>query len=135
MTSRRRLPRPDLYSSVFQRRALHPEVKAFRTHLGMYLGGFYRPDVFNAVFTYYVIYVLFQTATVSSELLGIMSIMQLIAVLCMIPVFHWGQPRPIVWRWSFFALACLTYGFMARFYPSCRIDAGLGGGGLRSRRH
>lgn len=70
------------------------KVKAFRTHLGMYLGGFIAQDVFNAVFTYYVIYVLFQTATVSSELLGIMSIMQLIAVLCMIPLcIHWG-PAP-----------------------------------------
>jgi oligogalacturonide transporter len=82
------------------------KVKAFRTHLGMYLGGFIAQDVFNAVFTYYVIYVLFQTATVSSELLGIMSIMQLIAVLCMIPLcIHWGPARPIVWRWPF--CACL----------------------------
>lgn len=89
------------------------KVKAFRTHLGMYLGGFIAQDVFNAVFTYYVIYVLFQTATVSSELLGIMSIMQLIAVLCMIPLcIHWGPAPAYRLAVAFFALACLTYGFL-----------------------
>ncbi|WP_435945522.1 MFS transporter [Dryocola sp. BD586] len=89
------------------------KVKAFRTHLGMYLGGFIAQDVFNAVFTYYVIYVLFQTATVSSELLGIMSIMQLIAVLSMIPLcIHWGPAPAYRLAVGFFALACLTYGFL-----------------------
>ena len=79
----------------------------------MYLGGFIAQDVFNAVFTYYVIYVLFQTATVSSELLGIMSIMQLIAVLCMIPLcIHWGPAPAYRLAVAFFALACLTYGFL-----------------------
>ena len=114
------------------------KVKAFRTHLGMYLGGFIAQDVFNAVFTYYVIYVLFQTATVSSELLGIMSIMQLIAVLCMIPLsIHWGASTGLSSGGGLLC-ACLPdlRFFMARgFYPSCRIDAGLGGSGLRSRRY
>ena len=89
------------------------KIKAFRTHLGMYLGGFIAQDVFNAVFTYYVIYVLYQTATVSSELLGIMSIMQLIAVLTMIPLCIRRGPAP-AYRVAigFFALACLTYGFL-----------------------
>nr|VUD31156.1 Rhamnogalacturonide transporter RhiT [Raoultella sp. NCTC 9187] len=32
-------------------------IKIFRQHLGMYLGGYIAQDVFNAVFTYYVVFV------------------------------------------------------------------------------
>ncbi len=35
-------------------------IKIFRQHLGMYLGGYIAQDVFNAVFTYYVVFVLMQ---------------------------------------------------------------------------
>ncbi|STV22406.1 Rhamnogalacturonide transporter RhiT [Klebsiella pneumoniae] len=45
-------------------------IKIFRQHLGMYLGGYIAQDVFNAVFTYYVVFVLMQEAAVASNLLG-----------------------------------------------------------------
>jgi oligogalacturonide transporter len=38
-------------------------IKIFRQHLGMYLGGYIAQDVFNAVFTYYVVFVLMQEAS------------------------------------------------------------------------
>lgn len=47
-------------------------VKIFRQHLGMYLGGYIAQDVFNAVFTYYVVFVLMQSASMASSLLGTM---------------------------------------------------------------
>ena len=45
-------------------------VRIFRQHLGMYLGGYIAQDVFNAVFTYYVVFVLMQDASMASNLLG-----------------------------------------------------------------
>lgn len=60
-------------------------IRIFRQHLGMYLGGYIAQDVFNAVFTYYVVFVLMQSATVASSLMGTMAIMQFIAVIGMIP--------------------------------------------------
>lgn len=89
------------------------KVKMFRKHLGMYLGGFIAQDLFNAVFAYYVIFVIYQTATVSSELLGIMSVLQFVAVLAMIPLcISWG-PAP-AYRLSvvLFGMACAAYGLL-----------------------
>ncbi len=63
-------------------------IKIFRQHLGMYLGGYIAQDVFNAVFTYYVVFVLMQEASLASNLLGTMAIFQFIAVIAMIPVVH-----------------------------------------------
>lgn len=61
-------------------------IKIFRQHLGMYLGGYIAQDVFNAVFTYYVVFVLMQEASMASNLLGTMAIFQFLAVIGMIPL-------------------------------------------------
>ncbi len=75
-------------------------IKIFRQHLGMYLG-LYRPDVFNAVFTYYVVFVLMQEAAVASNLLGTMAIFQFIAVIAMIPLcIRLAPRRRTAWWWS-----------------------------------
>ncbi|MCV4690684.1 MFS transporter, partial [Escherichia coli] len=58
-------------------------IKIFRQHLGMYLGGYIAQDVFNAVFTYYVVFVLMQEASMASNLLGTMAIFQFLAVIGM----------------------------------------------------
>ena len=69
-------------------------VKIFRQHLGMYLGGYIAQDVFNAVFTYYVVFVLMQSASVASSLMGTMAILQFIAVIGMIPLCIKYGPAP-----------------------------------------
>lgn len=62
----------DLFSTL--------RVKTFRHHLGMYLGGYLSQDVFNAVFTYFVVFALMQNAVVASNLLTFMFAMQIIGV-------------------------------------------------------
>lgn len=56
------------------------KIKSFRAHLGMYLGGSVAQDVFNAVFTYFIIFVLAQTSVVASNLLGVMNGFQIAGV-------------------------------------------------------
>ena len=105
----------------------------------MYLGGYIAQDVFNAVFTYYVIFVLLQEPTVASMLIGTMSITQFVAVLCMMPLCIKYGPAPsyrgVV---TIFGISCLAYGIV--WY--CNLShihtllitisaiAGLGRGGI-----
>lgn len=56
------------------------KIRAFRLHLGMYLGGYISQDIFNAAFTFFVIFALAGTTAIASGLLGTMYIVQLIAV-------------------------------------------------------
>jgi oligogalacturonide transporter len=56
-------------------------IRAFRLHLGMYLGGYISQDIFNAAFTFFVIFALAGSTQVASALLGTMYIVQLVAVL------------------------------------------------------
>ncbi|WP_251555140.1 MFS transporter [Neobacillus muris] len=62
----------DLFSTL--------RVKTFRHHLGMYLGGYLSQDVFNAVFTYFVVFALMQSAVLASNLLTIMYVLQIVGV-------------------------------------------------------
>ncbi|MCH8686175.1 MFS transporter [Pedomonas mirosovicensis] len=56
-------------------------IRAFRLHLGMYLGGYISQDVFNAAFTFFVVFALAGSITVASTLLGTMYIVQFVAVM------------------------------------------------------
>ncbi|MBQ4797093.1 MFS transporter, partial [Pectobacterium versatile] len=69
-------------------------IRIFRQHLGMYLGGYIAQDVFNAVFTYYVVFVLMQSPTMASSLMGTMAILQFISVIAMIPLCIKFGPTP-----------------------------------------
>lgn len=114
-------------------------VRIFRQHLGMYLGGYIAQDVFNAVFTYYVVFVLMQSATVASTLMGWMATLQFIAVIGMIPLCIRFGPAPsyrlVV---ALFGLSALSYG--ALYYAGMNdafsllllisAIAGLGRGGI-----
>ncbi|MGL9720671.1 MFS transporter [Symbiopectobacterium sp.] len=114
-------------------------IRIFRQHLGMYLGGYIAQDVFNAVFTYYVVFVLMQSPTVASNLMGTMAILQFLAVIGMIPLCIRFGPAPsyrlVV---CLFGLAAMSYGVL---YYSGLHDvfsllllisalAGLGRGGI-----
>jgi oligogalacturonide transporter len=56
-------------------------IRAFRLHLGMYLGGYISQDIFNAAFTFFVIFALSGSMAIASGLLGTMYIVQFVAVI------------------------------------------------------
>ncbi|MBW7982924.1 MFS transporter [Enterobacillus tribolii] len=114
-------------------------IRIFRQHLGMYLGGYIAQDVFNAVFTYYVVFVLMQSATTASNLMGTMAIMQFIAVIGMIPLCIRFGPAPsyrlvvLVFGCSAVSYALLYYSGMADVFALLLLVsaiAGLGRGGI-----
>lgn len=59
-------------------------IRAFRLHLGMYLGGYISQDIFNAAFTFFVIFALAGTTALASGLIGTMYIVQFVAVIAAI---------------------------------------------------
>lgn len=114
-------------------------IRIFRQHLGMYLGGYIAQDVFNAVFTYYVVFVLMQSPTLASDLMGTMAILQFIAVMAMIPLcIRFGQApsyRVVVVLFGLSALSysVLYYSGMSDNYTLLLLIsgiAGLGRGGI-----
>jgi oligogalacturonide transporter len=55
-------------------------IRAFRLHLGMYLGGYISQDIYNAAFTYFVIFALAGSTAIVANLVGVTYVVQLIAV-------------------------------------------------------
>mgnify|MGYP001567841810 FL=1 len=55
-------------------------IRTFRAHLGMYIGGYLAQDTFNAVFTYFVVFALFQNVIMASNLIAVMYIFQIAGV-------------------------------------------------------
>jgi len=113
-------------------------IRAFRLHLGMYLGGYISQDFFNAVFTYFVVFALGSTLVIASNLLGAMAVAQLVAVAAFIPLCLRYHPAPS-YRIAVSLFAAATLGFIAlwRIAPGATwwvyvpvIVAGLGRGGL-----
>lgn len=70
-------------------------VRAFRLHLGMYLGGYISQDIFNAAFTFFVIFALGGTTSLAAVLMGTLYFMQLIAVAVAIPVTLRATPARV----------------------------------------
>ncbi|MEG3128050.1 MFS transporter [Pantoea cypripedii] len=85
-------------------------IRIFRQHLGMYLGGYIAQDVFNAVFTWYVVFVLMQSAQIASSLMGTMAVLQFIAVMGMIPLCIRLGPAPA------YRLVVVLFGLSALSY-------------------
>ncbi|HEY0210050.1 MFS transporter [Acerihabitans sp.] len=114
-------------------------IKIFRQHLGLYLGGYIAQDVFNAVFTYYVVFVLMQSATVASNLMGVMAILQFVAVIGMIPLCIRFGPAPsyrlvvVLFGLASASFALVYYAGMSDVYALLifiSVIAGLGRGGI-----
>nr|MBA2816740.1 MFS transporter [Candidatus Pantoea persica] len=70
----------------------------------MYLGGYIAQDVFNAVFTWYVVFVLMQSAQIAPNLMGIMAVLQFISVMGMIPLCIRIGPAPAYRLWYCFSV-------------------------------
>ncbi|WAT01196.1 MFS transporter [Rouxiella chamberiensis] len=114
-------------------------IRIFRQHLGMYLGGYIAQDLFNAVFTWYVVFVLMQSAQMASDLMGTMAILQFIAVMGMIPLCIRLGPAPsyrlvvVLFGASALSYAGLWYAGMSDSLSLLLLIsaiAGLGRGGI-----
>jgi oligogalacturonide transporter len=113
-------------------------IRAFRLHLGMYLGGYISQDIFNAVFTYFVVFAMGSTVVMASNLMGTMAFAQLIAVAVFIPMCLRFHPAPS-YRVAVSLYATSVIGFLALYLsqPASSwwiyapvLIAGLGRGGL-----
>jgi oligogalacturonide transporter len=56
-------------------------IRAFRLHLGMYLGGYISQDIYNTAFTYFVVFALSGSAAIVAGLVGVTSLVQLVSVM------------------------------------------------------
>lgn len=135
-----RLPPPRFtLAQLLRNVALTLRVRAFRLHLGMYLGGYTAIDVFNAVFTYFVVFVLSGNVQTAATLLGVMAFAQFVSVAGFIWIAVRFDPAPAyrlaaagyVVGIALIALL-ITPGFpqpMLWAWPAAFV-AGLGRGGL-----
>ena len=89
-------------------------IRAFRLHLGMYLGGYISQDIFNAVFTYFVVFALGSTVVMASNLMGTMAFAQLLAVAVFIPMCLRLHPAPS-YRIAVSLYAVAVLGFVALY--------------------
>jgi len=94
---------PGVLGNLFYNVGSTLRIRAFRLHLGMYLGGYISQDIFNAAFTYFVVFVLGGNVALASAQMGAMAFAQLIAVVCFIPLILRLQPAPA------FRLASILY--------------------------
>lgn len=68
-------------------------IRAFRIHLGMYLGGYISQDIFNSAFTFFLIFALSASTALSAELIGGMYFVQLLSVGIAILMLIIATPR------------------------------------------
>ena len=115
------------------------KIRAFRLHLGMYLGGYISQDIFNSVFTYFVVFAMGSTVVVASNLMGAMAFAQLVSVALFIPMCLRYHPAPSYRvAVSLFAAGVLGFITLYQIAPAQAvywiylpvIVAGLGRGGL-----
>lgn len=93
----------DVFAGLYRNVGSTMRVRTFRQHLGMYLGGYICQDIFNAAFTYFVVFAMGSSVALASTMMGAMAFSQLIAVAVFIPLILWLQPAPS------YRLACLFY--------------------------
>lgn len=121
----------DLFSTL--------RVKTFRHHLGMYLGGYLSQDVFNAVFTYFVVFALMQSAIDASNLLTFMYAMQIFGVWIALTLTIKLNPAPAFRTAIIFFIAGIAGFIVLKYTGTLNSTAllfvmigicGLGRGGL-----
>jgi len=114
-------------------------IRAFRLHLGMYLGGYISQDIFNAAFTYFVVFAIGGTVVIASEMLALTYVAQLVAVAIAIPMVVRFGPAPsyrtaihfyILGILGLLSLYLLSDGFSQYWLIGALILAGLGRGAL-----
>lgn len=84
----------DTLKAVFVNLSSTLRIRAFRLHLGMYLGGYISQDIFNAAFTYFIVFALGGSVAIASSLIANTYIAQLVAVmLSIVLVIRIGPSR------------------------------------------
>ncbi len=81
-------------SQLFEDLVATLRVRAFRLHLGMYLGGYISQDVLNPVLVYFISFALAGTLVTMSEINGYMAVAQLVSVALTIWIMIRLQPAP-----------------------------------------
>ncbi|BFM05140.1 MFS transporter [Halioxenophilus aromaticivorans] len=81
-------------TTLFKNLSSTLKIRAFRLHLGMYLGGYISQDVFNAAFTYFVVFAIGGSVAVASQMMGLTYCAQLVAVAVAIPLVIRLGPAP-----------------------------------------
>src|SRR5689334_9752992 len=113
-------------------------IRAFRLHLGMYLGGYVSQDIFNAAFTYFAALALAATVVDTSNYLGWMVGAQLLSVAVAIPACLRFHPAP-TYRVALMLFGSAVVGYLFLWKSSITgtywvialmILAGLGRGAL-----
>jgi oligogalacturonide transporter len=114
-------------------------IRAFRLHLGMYLGGYISQDIFNASFTYFIVFALGASVVTASNMLGAMAVVQLLSVALFIQLCLRIHPAPsyriavslfIAGVLGFLLLYVLAPAQLQWWLLVPVIAAGLGRGGL-----
>lgn len=98
-------------------------IRAFRLHLGLYLGGYISQDVFNAAFTFFVIFALGGSTQIASGLLGTMYMVQFVAVLIAIQLALRAAPA-IAYRTAVVCFACGVIAFLLQWRAGVPAQSG-----------
>ncbi len=135
-------PRPTLgaaFRALYRNLFSTLRIRAFRLHLGMYLGGYLSQDIYNAAFTFFVVFALAGSAEIVASLVGVTYAVQLVAVMIAINFALRLSPA------STYRAAAVSFGFSvlifvgmyALGYPATStlfwvpvLFAGLGRGAL-----
>lgn len=80
-------------------------VRAFRTHLALYIGGYTAIDVLNAVFTYFIVFGLSKNVAMAGSMMAIMAAAQLASVALFGPLSVTLKPSTS-WRIGAFLYVC-----------------------------
>ncbi len=101
----------DLFSTL--------KIRAFRQHLGIYLGGYISQDVFNAAFPIFVTTVMMGATLIISQMMTTMYIVQFVSVLIAIRVVvKAGPTRAYGIAIASFIIACILYYSFYLLHPA-----------------
>lgn len=127
------------FSSAIADIASTLRVRAFRLHLGLYLGGYTAIDLFTAVFTYFVIFAMSGNVAITSGMIAAMAASQLVGVAAFTPATVRFHPGP-AWRIAALLYALGIIGLVAGWLLGLTsaspwvyaavVICGLGRGGL-----
>jgi oligogalacturonide transporter len=113
-------------------------IRAFRLHLGMYLGGYVSQDVLNVVFPYFIAFALAGSVTTTANISAAMAIAQLFSVFLAIWASLRFQPAP-TYRVALMMFGLGVAGLLALYfagvtdiawYCAVVVVAGFGRGAL-----
>jgi oligogalacturonide transporter len=81
-------------TQLFEDLAATLRIRAFRLHLGMYLGGYISQDILNGVFAYFIAFALTGSVVTTSDITTVMAFAQLASVVLTIWLFVRIHPAP-----------------------------------------